>query len=194
MVGVRSAMFRAVLIGLSAGVLLTGCSGRSVTPQQSIKNVAAPVPERMVEVTVDEFTKKTTYAGPVTFTHEKNTHGSTAAVAANLVAEVTGKDTAYFIIVWSTSVMPPSAGYLMLSSAIDTDSKILGLGVFDRKVECNSGNCTYDEMLYIPVERRYLQDHFTSGLRIRLDGKRGNQVFEVPVADLTLFLSKVPAT
>lgn len=195
MVGARSVFIQTVLVGLAAGVLLAGCSGRNIQPQQNSKQVAAPIPPvREVEVVVDEFTKKITYSGPVTYTDDGNIHGNMAGVAANLVAEVTGKDTAYYIIILSTRVLPPSAGYLMLSSAIDTDSKNLRLGTFDRKVECKSGSCTYDETLFIPIERKYLQDHFTSGLRIRLDGKRGSQVFEVPVTDLTLFLSKVPAT
>jgi hypothetical protein len=50
------------------------------------------------------------------------------------------------------------------------------------------------EKAVISVGRKYLQDHATSGLRIRLEGKRGSQVFEVPTADLTLFLSKVPVS
>jgi hypothetical protein len=195
MVVARSALIRAVLVGVATGVLLTGCSGRNVQSQQNVQQVAAPVPpKRVVDVEVDEFTKETSYFGPWTATHDGNTHGNVAGVTASLLATASGKDTAYKIIIVSMRVVPPSEHYLMLSSAIDTDSKTMPLDVFDRTAECGSATCTLSEKAVISVGRKYLQDHATSGLRIRLEGKRGSQVFEVPTADLTLFLSKVPVS
>lgn len=195
MVVARSAMIRAVLVGLTAGLLLAGCSGRNTQPQPNSKQVAATVPsERVVEVEVDEFTKNTTYSGPSTYTHDGNTHGKIAVVSAYLMATVSGKDTAYNIITVSLRVAPASAGYLMLNSAIDTNSQVFPIDTLDRTVECKTGDCSFYETAAIPIGRKYLQDHVTSGLRIRLDGKRGSMVFEVPTADLTLFLSKVPVS
>ncbi|MGA8134056.1 MAG: hypothetical protein WCA48_07880 [Pseudomonas gingeri] len=64
--------------------------------------------------------------------------------------------------------------------------------IFDKTISCNGSKCARNEAARIPLPRSYLEGRATTGLKIRLVGKEGDQVIEVPAAAVSHFLTSVP--
>ena len=84
-------------------------------------------------------------------------------------------------------------GWAFFDTAYDSEGRRLDVTVLDRSVfSCSSGICLNNETVALNFPMGYLQAHASSGLRLQISGKRGEQVVEVPPAYLTGFMSAVP--
>ncbi|EKT4530317.1 hypothetical protein QEM33_002906 [Pseudomonas putida] len=191
---------RALIAVLSACALLSGCTNKKLAttapPMVSTPATATATqtPDRIIEVRVDEFTKKTIYYGPETLSLSEQTQDGNSGAFASLYASKKGADTSYGLRFYAIRRAPASSGYLFIESAVDSNSMELPVNFVQRDVDCKRALCEFSENGFISISRQYLQSRAKTGIRVRLNGKRGSPIINVPASDVIDFLAKVPPT
>nr|WP_314571077.1 hypothetical protein [uncultured Pseudomonas sp.] len=198
---------RIAFVGLLVGMMLSGCAAPKVkearepnwfssktstqSPSPSSTPMAEPKPAGKISVEVDEFTKATSYTGPVT-SKPLILPSSSFAYSSALLHAQSGKNGTFYNLVVVISIAKD--GYLRIQSAVDNDGRILEVHSksYDREQNC-SGSCAFEESLAVLLSRKYLEDHAETGMKIRLNGDKGNVVVELLPAEIALFLNGVPA-
>lgn len=187
---------RALIAVLSVCALLSGCTNKKLaTTANSMVSTPAIVtqtPERLIEVRVDEFTKETIYYGPETLSLSEQTQDGHSGAFASLYASKKGADTSYGLRFYAIRRAPASSGYLFIESAVDSNSMDLPVNLVQRDVDCKRALCEFSENGFISISRQYLQSRAKTGIRVRLNGKRGSPIINVPASDVIEFLAKVP--
>lgn len=149
---------------------------------------SAPALVRVVDVEVDEFTKETTYRGPMTRTEESSPVA--ANITTQLYATQAGSAIHYSLLL---DIRHTGHSFMELRTALDTDSKKLSLSPGRQFLNgCTTNHCTYTENATVHMTRDYLEDHLATGMRIRVQGA-GQQIVNVAPQDIALFLKSVPA-
>jgi len=78
-------------------------------------------------------------------------------------------------------------------SAYDDDGNKLDTTLISRDVvSCGLYGCTYSEDLGINITRGYLSLHTASGIRFKISGTAGEQIFFIPGGYIKGFLAAVP--
>jgi hypothetical protein len=77
------------------------------------------------------------------------------------------------------------------NSAHDSNGTRLDTTVIDREVLTCSRGCTLWEHLGLNVSREYLEKNQRQGIRFKISGKGGEEVFYIPPAYIGAFLSAV---
>lgn len=187
---------RALTAVLSVCTLLSGCTNKkpdtTTHTMVSAPAIVTQTPERLIEVKVDEFTKETIYYGPETLSLSEQAQDGHSGAFASLYASKKGADTSYGLRFYAIRRAPASSGYLFIESAVDTNSMDLPVNMVQREVDCKRALCEFSENGFISISRQYLQSRAKTGIRVRLNGKRGSPIINVPASDVFEFLAKVP--
>lgn len=139
--------------------------------------------EALISVKADEFKKLTTFTGP-----------NCATDAGDLVYFRAWRDRNN-ALTYQVYVMDYYTGdWRFYDSAHDEDGVELSFTQIDRQTDiCTQYGCSKDEHLGINVGRDYLARHATSGMRFKVSGKRGSEVFVVPAAYIRALLAVTAA-
>ncbi len=176
------------IAALTVGCAVDGSSSTGVTsekPKYIPPNWSDPATvQAKTEVTVDEFTKQTTYVGP-NFSSELRTK-------MILLRAWTGP----------RSPNPPYQIYVKefgleshyFYAYYDADGKEIETIFIDSEINrCNAGGfCGVYETVAVPVTREYLQQFSKTGLRFKLVGKNQGAIYDIPAGYIQGFLSVVP--
>ena len=174
---------------LCIAMLTVGCavggSSSTETPKVIPPNWNDPATvQAQTNVKKDEFTKRTTYAGPIF-------HSGGLADETLLRAWVgpSSPNPPYQIYVKQFGVKSPDS-----YAYYDADGNNLEIITIDREINrChNGGFCGVHETVAIPVTREYLQQFSKKGLRFKLAGKNKDFIHEMPAGYIQGFLSVVP--
>ncbi len=159
----------------------------SPLPQEPAPIVKAGPPRvdlrSTIEVSFDEFTKQTKYEG-----------ANVAEDSRDLVflrAFENGSQWLIQIYVMDHYTDWTSAGgWRLYRSAWGADGVSLETTLITRDFEqCGSSlGCSYFEHLGLEVTREYLEKHRQTGLRFKLVGKAGEEIFFIPAAHIDAFL------
>ena len=84
-------------------------------------------------------------------------------------------------------------GWRFYSSSNDSDGNNLETIRISKHVSwCGVNACSYREILGITVTRDYLEERKTRGIRFKISGRNGEEVFYIPATYVQAFLSVVP--
>lgn len=137
----------------------------------------------------DDFKKHTTYKGP---------------------AVLTNSSVSLFIRAWKPDDIKDDSSYQIYvvdkyygewrhyQSAFDDAGNSIDVTVIDRDVDCSRVSkysrsvCTYTEHIGLNVTRKYLEARADNGVRIKVSGNAGEEIFFVPANYIKAFISTVP--
>lgn len=78
------------------------------------------------------------------------------------------------------------------NSAYDSSGNRLDTLLISREVgSCSTYSCSHYEHIGINVSKEYLDNHLSNGIKFKVSGNAGEQVFYIPGAYIEGFLSKV---
>lgn len=166
----------ALVLALAA---LTGCVTNPVKPQpSSMEEVALTV-----QVSRDDFKKKTSFNGPRIPAGPFDTLFLRAW-------KLDGQPTQYQIYVADYY----QAAWRFYTSAHDSDGMRFDVTLISRDVgSCSRyGGCSHFEHMALNVTRDYLEAAASKGVTFQISGKTGDQVFSVPPMHVAGFLASVP--
>ena len=159
----------------------------SCIPVQKIDWNSSAEIAQAITVEHDEFEKITTYKGPK---YEVNPDESFPALRTFL-----------FLRAWKPDSLPVvtyhiyvracyrSVDWRFYEQAYDSDGKRLDTTVIDRDVvDCSGYRCYYAEHVGININKEYLENHANTGIRFKLAGRAGEEVFIVPPTYIMAFL------
>ena len=153
-----------------------------VPTQQSINWGNSLEIANAIEIEYDEFEKVTRYIGPF---YDPPPYGG---------GEV-------FIRAWKYETRPVIKYQIYVRAfydgdwryyewAYDSDGKKLDTIVIDREVvDCTEFDCYYYEHIGINVDREYLENHQYNGIRFKVKGRAGEQIFSIPPTYIIAFLN-----
>lgn len=172
---------RTASMALPACVLIAGCLSNPVKVDDATQVKSA------IKIQRDEFRKTVYIAGPRFATRDGLTgHG----VVEEIALEATVMEKGAGSIAYSVYVMDYfNGGWRNYQKAHDINGKEFRAFRTNRDVSCRSGSCGYYEYLAIPVTRAYLQQHATSGIRMKISGAGGEEQFSIPAGYIAGFLS-----
>jgi len=162
-------------------VITTGCA----TAKKLNWNDSAEI-TGSIEIEYDEFAKITEYTGPV--------YSDFSGYRSHLFLRAFKHDkldrTDYQVYVYSYYCRK---GWRFYNRAYDSEGNRLEIIVIDRNVESCGRNryCCYWEHIGVNIAQDYLEKHKEAGMRFKLAGKGGSEVFCVPAAYIKAFLNRV---
>jgi len=161
-------------------LLLTGC----LLPRQEPSNINWSNPDETrsrVEIKNDEFTKQIDYTGPnVIDPYYSSDYLMMRAweKASKINYQVYVADHYY-------------GDWRFYNRAFDSDGNKLDFVLISKKVlDCYSG-CTFSEHAGLNVTEAYLRKHTETGLKFKIIGKAGEEVFTLPGGYIKGFLDTV---
>ena len=76
--------------------------------------------------------------------------------------------------------------------AFDSDGKELETTVIDRDViSASTYSASFSEILGLNIDREYLENHRSTGIRFQIAGKGGKEIVSIPSTYVTAFLEKM---
>lgn len=169
---------RDVILLSTALIALAGCATQPPVPQVDMTTPRSIASE--VRVTHDEFKKLTTYQGP-----PLQQDGLGALYIRAWKDDASNKST------YQIYVMDYYHGeWRFYNSAHDSNGQALNTTVISREVgRCSGrGGCSHFEHLGLNVSREYLEKSRETGLRFKISGKAGEQVYSIPAKYIDGFL------
>jgi hypothetical protein len=165
------------LTAIASAFLLTAC----VTTRPTI-NLNDPQAMRgAIEIKRDEFKKITNFTGP----NATAGYGDLAIIHA-WKYDTTG-DMDYQIYIRDLYDQGTWRNYF---TAFDSNGKQLKIRQISRDVlSCSRSYCSFWEHIGIDVTREYLEQHRNSGIRLKLSGQVGEEIFYFPGAYIEAILS-----
>ena len=160
-------------------ILFLGLTGCAITPPVNW-NIPSET-EIRVRIENDDFKKHTIYRGP----------------------DIAGWRDSLFIRAWrnygSNHVTYQiyiqdhySGDWRFYNRAFDSNGNNLDLIEISRDVgSCGQYGCSFDEHVGVKIDRKYLDDSVKTGIRIKLYGKAGQEIFFIPGGYIQGFLKKV---
>lgn len=134
---------------------------------------------RAIRVERDEFKKITRYTGP-----NASDYPNVVFIRAT---KPDNEGISYQIYVRDQY----DGGWRYYNSAYDSNGTRLDTTVIDREVLTCKGHCVYWEHLGLNVSRDYLEKNQQRGIRFKISGKGGEEVYFVPSAYISAVLSAV---
>lgn len=133
----------------------------------------------------DEFKRTTQYTGP------SLAEGTLDYVSLRAFAFENPPNTIYQIYVSDYY----NGNWKFYDYAYDSDGNKLDFVRIDRRVSgCSSYGCSHTEDFALNVSRKYLQDRASTGIRFKVSGKGGEEIFFIPASYINGFLQVVPDT
>lgn len=139
-----------------------------------------------VNVEYDEFKGATIYTGPRVILEEE----PPSAINRAYLRALKHKSLSFTFFQIYLSDDYHSEDWRLYHSAWDSHGTKLDLTVIERNVRsCNGTFCIYQENIGIDITRQYLETHQNAGIRFKVGGKRGDQIFFFPSKQIKVFLS-----
>ena len=161
-------------------VILVGCITTSRINWDNAVDIT-----KSVKIEYDEFKKATKYVGP---DYPGNLLGSNVFLRAYEFDSP--PETLYQIYVHSYY----SGRWRFYDRAYDSDGNRLKTVVISRDVgSCNKYGCSHHEHIGVLIDRKYLEEHSDTGIRFKVEGKGGQEIFTVPAMYINGFLSLIKA-
>lgn len=83
-----------------------------------------------------------------------------------------------------------SGDWRFYDSAYDSNGNRLDTTLISRKVDsCDRYGCSHEEHIGLNVTRTYLEENKEGGIRLKISGKAGEEVFSIPSGYIKAFLS-----
>jgi hypothetical protein len=174
-------MIRLNLLLLAGVCFFIGCviPGQQTVNWQDSKSIT-----NAIKVEYDEFKKTTKYTGP---------YHPNRLLASNI-----------FIRAWKTDDDPSKVrcqiyvdayyrgDWRFYDHAYDSDGNRLDVTLIDRSViSCSGGTCSHSEDIGVNVDIGYLKKHASSGIRFKVVGRGGEEVFVVPSPYINAFIERL---
>lgn len=162
---------------VATSLILSGC-----VSQPKINWTIPEETQNRVQIENDEFEKTIKYRGP-------DVSEGIDAVFIRAWNDLKTKTTSYQIYVsdyyWGD--------WRFYRTAYDSDGNNLDTTLIDRDIgSCGQYRCSHYEHVGLNVTREYLEKHTASGIRFKLSGKAGEEIFSIPGAYIKGFLDAVP--
>lgn len=172
MPSIRMLLLLVVVLSFSA------CAAPSPRPQHDLSD---PVTVRtQTTKTYDEFKKITTYLGPdlSPVRYEALLIRAFGPDARNMMYQIYVRD-------------QYGKQWRFYNSAYDSDGNKLEFLSISRDVGSCRYGCDYYEDMGIGVSRQYLEQHKTTGLRFKISGRGGEEIYQIPAGYVRGFLDAI---
>lgn len=186
---------RGGLLAATIALVLSACASLNVNDPEAV--TAA------ISVRRDEFEKLTEYIGPNAVPYSlaqwfwpdkvliRAWKGDALeALKVALKDDPDAKDlksTIYQIYVEDSFV----GDWRFYNSAYDANGNRLNTTLISRDVGCRGSSCQYVEQLGLEITREYLEKNKETGIRFKISGKFGENIFFIPSGYIKAFLSVV---
>lgn len=158
---------KAIVVATAALLGLGGCAAQQ--PKVNFDDAAAVT--QAVDVKRDDFKKTTTYRGPYIQGKDSDTvylRATKIDLDRSVVYQIYAVDFYY-------------GDWRFLKDTYDINGNPLKSQVIDRKVHsCAGGSCLKGEHIGVEVSRDYLEKSIAQGIRIKISGKGGEEIFAIP--------------
>lgn len=158
---------KAMVVAIAALFGLGGCVAQQ--PKVNFDDAAAVT--QAVDVKRDDFKKSTTYRGPYIQGKQSDTvylRATKFDINNSVLYQIYAVDFYY-------------GDWRFLDNTYDVDGNALKTLVIDRKVHsCAGGSCLKGEHVGVEVTRDYLEKNIAQGIRIKISGKGGEEIFSIP--------------
>lgn len=161
-------------------IITIAVSACSIVPRVNLNDQVSV--SQNISVSRDDFEKITSYDGP---------NAATTDAGYDFVRLRAIKMDGYKGYLYQIYVNDYYRGeWRFYDSATDSNGNSLETILFDRKTRvCSSDTCSHTEQLGIMVSKEYLESNQNSGVKFRISGKRGSEVFYIPPGYIKGFLS-----
>lgn len=167
---------RIFLAAVASAISLTAC----VAPTQNISVNDPQAIANAISVTRDDFKKITNYKAPNVAVNKYD-----ALFIRASKSDATGG------IGYQIYLMDQYPGtWRFYDSAYDSNGNKLDVTQISRNLDgCSKYGCSYIEHIAINVTREYLEKNQENGIRFKVGGKGGEEIFFVPPTYITAFLT-----
>ncbi len=171
-------LFLTLLIALTAA-----CVPQRLGPKIDFNNSTEI--GKLIELEYDEFKKTTSYVAPEGNVEPTRTFRNTAYLRATKLNSN--------IIVLQILIHDIYDGeWRYYNNVYDNDGKRLDVTLIDQDVlNCTGGICSFSEVVGVNISLDYLESHIDKGIRLKLSGKSGSQVFQLSPAYVEAFVLKL---
>lgn len=140
-----------------------------------------------VQVQQDDFRKVTSFIGP---NCAPDPMEDTLKLRAFKGRDGTTEYQVYVADEYTSDIGRSGSGWRFYNNALDSDGTRLEMITISRSVDtCGRYRCFHTEIIGVQVSREYLEERTARGLRFKIGGTGGEEVFWVPPAYVQAFLS-----
>lgn len=163
--------------------LTTACVPQRLGPKIDFNNPTEI--GNLIKVEFDEFKKTTSYTAPEGNIEPTRTYRNTAYLRAT-------KLNSKIIVLQIVLHDMYDGGWRYYDNIYDNEGNRLDVTLIDRDVlNCTAGICTYSEAVGANITTDYLESHIDQGIRLKLSGRAGSQVFQLSPAYIQAFVLKL---